>query len=91
MIIKTTIVPIMPPPNFEAPYPEISPLKRLFMIFDLKLRIYFHITNVYRFLNGCVTQFQKRFTLFTHFIGVASVKPVGYNTLADIQIPVSSA
>lgn len=29
---KITIVPKQPPPNFQAPYPESSPLKRLFMI-----------------------------------------------------------
>jgi hypothetical protein len=31
-IIKTAIVPKQPPPNFQAPYPESNPLKRLFMI-----------------------------------------------------------
>ena len=31
---------MMPPPNFDAPYPEISPLKRLFMIFDLNVNTF---------------------------------------------------
>jgi len=32
MTTKTTIVPKQPPPNFLAPYAEISPFKRLFMV-----------------------------------------------------------
>lgn len=30
--IKTTIVPKQPPPNFQAPIPESSPLNKLFII-----------------------------------------------------------
>ena len=32
MTMKTTIVPKQPPPSFQAPMPEIKPLKRLFMV-----------------------------------------------------------
>jgi hypothetical protein len=38
MTIKTTMVPKQPPPNFQAPTPEISPLRRLFMI----VQVYVH-------------------------------------------------
>jgi hypothetical protein len=32
MIIKTTIVPKQPPPNLLAPYPDIKPLNKLFIL-----------------------------------------------------------
>jgi hypothetical protein len=32
MITKTTMVLRQPPPNFEAPYPEINPLNKLFIL-----------------------------------------------------------
>lgn len=32
------MVPKQPPPNFQAPTPEISPLRRLFMI----IKVYVH-------------------------------------------------
>jgi len=37
MITKTTIVPRQPPPNFQAPIPESSPLRRLFIIVSVYL------------------------------------------------------
>lgn len=32
MITNTTMVLRQPPPNFEAPYPEINPLNKLFIL-----------------------------------------------------------
>jgi hypothetical protein len=42
---KTTIVPKQPPPNFQAPYPESSPLKRLFMIVIVLFDLIIHVRH----------------------------------------------
>jgi len=36
------MVPKQPPPNFQAPTPEISPLRRLFMI----VQVYGHLIQL---------------------------------------------
>jgi hypothetical protein len=53
-ITKITIVLKHPPPNFNAPYPDNSPLKRLFMIilfewlnYSLKLNIIYSFNLIF--------------------------------------------
>jgi hypothetical protein len=48
MIIKTTIVPKQPPPNFLAPYPDIKPRNKLFIL-TLNLLNY---KNCYNLIKG---------------------------------------